>query len=240
MIADSTDNTLIRANDLRKTYSRGSEQVQALRGLTFQIQAQERIALLGRSGSGKTTLLNLLAGLDRPTSGTLNLGQVDLSNCDAEALDHYRRHSVGVVFQQFRLIRHQSAKQNIALPLKLAGVGFRERRRRVKECLELVGLSHRGKHRPTQLSGGEQQRVAVARAIANRPKLILADEPTGNLDSANAERVMDLLCSIHREVGAALVLVTHDETLASKYTDRILRVSDGEIITDQHCAEAPV
>jgi putative ABC transport system ATP-binding protein len=223
---------LIEAKDLSKTYYRGSVPVHALRNVSFEVQPGERICIFGKSGSGKSTLLNILAGLDRPTSGTLRLGDVDLSDPTPELLDTYRQRYVGIVFQQFRLIRHKTARQNIAMPLLIAGKGRRERKQRVEECLRLVGLTDRANHRPPELSGGEQQRVAVARAIANSPPLVLADEPTGNLDSENAEKVMQLLIAAQRTSQSTLVLITHDRSLAESFTDRILSLRDGELVSE--------
>jgi len=222
----------VRAEAIEKTYprTRDAEVVAvALSGANFEIAEHESVSLLGRSGSGKSTLLNLLAGLDRPTQGRLHVGSYELSACSKTQLDQYRREMVGVVFQQFRLVAHKSAEQNVALPLMFAGVGVRERECRVAECLELLGRSGRAKHSPAELSGGEQQRVAVARAIANTPKLLLADEPTGNLDSQNAKQVMELLQQARAASNATLVLVTHDAELAEQYTDRTLVMNDGRI-----------
>lgn len=223
---------LIEAKNLSKTYHRGSVPVHALRNVNFEVQQGERVCVFGKSGSGKSTLLNLLAGLDRPTSGTLRLGDFDLSKPTPELLDTYRQRYVGIVFQQFRLIRHKTARQNIAMPLLIAGMRGRERRKRVEECLQLIGLSERAKHRPAELSGGEQQRVAVARAIANSPRLLLADEPTGNLDSENAQNVMRLLNRAQESSQSTVVLITHDRNIAESYADRILTMEDGEIVSE--------
>lgn len=228
---------LIEANNLGKTYHRGAMPVHALRNLSFDIRQGERVCIFGKSGSGKSTLLNLLAGLDRPTSGTLRVGDFDLSEPTPELLDSYRQRYVGVVFQQFRLIRHKTARQNISMPLLIAGMRRRERKQRVDECLELVGLKDRAHHRPTELSGGEQQRVAVARAIANSPKLLLADEPTGNLDSENAEKVMQLLTDAQKASQSTLVLITHDRALAESYADRIFAMQDGELLSESPALE---
>lgn len=224
---------MIVASNICKTYCRGSTSVEALRDVSFEIQAGERVALLGRSGSGKSTLLNILAGLDRATKGQLKIGDVDLSDPSLEILDQYRQSQVGVVFQQFRLIKHKTARQNVALPLILSGASRRVRKERVAECLKLVGLEDRAHHRPTELSGGEQQRIAVARAISHQPKVLLADEPTGNLDSSNAEHIMQLIVDVQRRVQSTFVLITHDEKLAHEYTDRILRLEDGQLRSDE-------
>ncbi|MEM8734214.1 MAG: ABC transporter ATP-binding protein [Planctomycetota bacterium] len=222
--------SLVHANGLRKSFQHGKNTVDALANVELDFAKGECVSLLGRSGSGKTTLLNILAGLDRPSAGDLVVGDFDLSSPTSIELDEYRRTTVGVVFQQFRLIKHKTAIQNVMLPLSLAGVPARERRKRATECLRLVGLGERQGHRPAELSGGEQQRVAVARAISTRPKLLLADEPTGNLDSANAEAIMDLLVKAQREVGATLLFITHDQELAERFGDRLLRIDDGVLL----------
>ncbi len=200
--------------------------------VSFDVGVGETVSLLGKSGSGKTTLLNLLAGLDRASTGLLEVDGTMLTDCRPQAVDQFRRRSIGIVFQQFRLLRHQTAMQNVCLPLMLSGVGFVERTERARHCLDLVGLSDRVSHKPAEMSGGEQQRVAIARAIANQPKVLLADEPTGNLDSSNAVSIMDLLMRVRRESGSTLILITHDEELAGQYTDRIIRLADGRLISD--------
>ena len=204
----------------------------ALSEVSFEIGAGERVSLLGKSGSGKTTLLNLLSGMDRTTAGSLEVDGTRLSECKSKAIDQFRRRSIGIVFQQFRLLRHQSALQNVCFPSIISGVAPAKRVERARQCLKLVGLEGRLHHLPTEMSGGEQQRVAIARAIVNQPKVLLADEPTGNLDSANAVLIMDLLSRVWRESKATLVLITHDEELAEKYTDRILRLADGQLVSD--------
>lgn len=223
---------MIKASNISKSYRRGSKVVSALSDVSFEILTGEKVSLLGKSGSGKTTLLNLLAGMDRTTAGTLEVDGTELSECKSKAIDQFRRRSIGIVFQQFRLLRHQTALQNVCLPAMISGVSPTRRLERARQCLELVGLADRLNHRPTEMSGGEQQRVAIARAIVNQPKVLLADEPTGNLDSANAVLIMDLLSRVWRESGATLVLITHDEELAEKYTDRILRLADGQLVRD--------
>ena len=227
------DANVIEARHLCKTYQRSSQSIAALSDLSFDIETGERVALLGRSGSGKTTLLNLLAGLDRVTAGSLKVDDCELDNSSTLDLDAYRRSTVGVVFQQFRLVKHKSAAHNVGLPLVYSGVAKSIRRKRIDECLELVGLSDRARHRPAELSGGEQQRVAVARAICHRPKLLLADEPTGNLDTTSAKQVMDLLVNVQTTTKTTLLLVTHDERLAHEYADRIIRLQDGKLQSDE-------
>lgn len=223
---------LIDAVNISKHYRRGQNLISALDQVSFQIMPQESVTLLGKSGSGKTTLLNLLAGLDRATAGDLTVNDIRLTDCTKSRLDRYRQETVGIVFQQFRLIKHRTAAQNVDLPLCVAGLARSTRQKRVSECLDLVGLTDRAQHRPAELSGGEQQRVAIARAIANQPSILLADEPTGNLDSKNAHQVMELLKRIQTESSATLILITHDEELAGLYSDRILKLSDGRLVSD--------
>ena len=220
---------MIRASKICKTYRRGKAEVAALADVSFEIDSGESVALLGKSGSGKTTLLNLLGGLDRLSSGELLADGHSLGQCSKKDLDAYRQHSIGIVFQQFRLIRHRTAFQNIELPLIVAGQDRATRYQKVNACLDQVGLANRGHHFPTELSGGEQQRIAVARAIVNRPRILLADEPTGNLDSKNAVQIMQLLTGIQRDLDATMILVTHDEELAHSYTSRIIRLADGQV-----------
>jgi len=222
----------ISASNIAKAYRRAGKDVDALRDVSFEINQGESVSLLGKSGSGKTTLLNLLAGLDRVTSGELAVDGRKLSKCSKKEMDLFRQESIGVVFQQFRLVRHRTAFQNVELPLMIGAISKRERNLRVAECLNLVGLQERATHKPTEMSGGEQQRVAIARAISNRPKVILADEPTGNLDSVNAQLIMELLCHVKDETDATLVLITHDEEIASRYTNRVIRLADGRLISD--------
>ena len=221
---------MISAVNLSKTYGSGTSAVPALVGVDLSVAAGERVAILGKSGSGKSTLMNLIGGLDVPTAGTLSVAGHDLGSLTRRQLADYRLACVGFVFQSFHLIPSQTVAENVGLPLVLARVGPGERRERVREALAAVGLDHRLGHRPTQLSGGERQRTAVARAIINRPRVLLADEPTGNLDSATAGGVMDLLFAQVRERGVTLLLVTHDEELARRYTERTVRMQDGRVV----------
>jgi putative ABC transport system ATP-binding protein len=221
---------LVEAVDVVKVYGGATAAVRALGGVSLTIQPGERVALLGKSGSGKSTLLHLLAGLDQPTSGRLRVGGHALDQLDRTALARYRLTQVGIVFQAFHLLASWTALANVEMPLILAGIAPRERRLMALAALEAVGLAARTDHRPAELSGGEQQRVAIARALIQRPPLLLADEPTGNLDSISAAGIMELLeDAVHRH-GAALVLVTHDEELARRHADRILRLQDGLLL----------
>ncbi len=224
---------MIHARQLSRHYGNDANRVTALDQVDLEIEPGARVGILGRSGSGKTTLLNLLAGLDRPSEGRLSVAYKSLSEMNAAQLARYRRETVGVIFQSFQLIPNQSAFQNIELPLILAGVERSERKSRVSEVIDRVGLDPRRHHKPAQLSGGEQQRVAVARAIVNRPKVLLADEPTGNLDSRTAASITELLLDIVEENKATLVLITHDQRLAETCADRIIHMSDGRIIESQ-------
>jgi predicted ABC-type transport system involved in lysophospholipase L1 biosynthesis ATPase subunit len=227
--SSSPADVLVRTVDLTRTYGRVGAAVHALRGVTLAIGRGERIALLGRSGSGKSTLLNLLGGLDRPTAGRVEIAGCDLARLGAGELARHRLQSVGMIFQSFNLIPSRTALENVALPLVFAGVPPHERRSAAGRALAAVGLGQRLGHRPAELSGGEQQRVAVARALVNRPAVLLADEPTGNLDSDTAAAVMGLLDAHLGEHGTTLIMVTHDEELARQHTDRVLRLSDGRL-----------
>ncbi len=221
----------IRAVDLIKTYGTKVAPVEALRGVSLEIEAGERIALLGKSGSGKSTLLNLLGGLDHASSGGLHVGGHDLDQLSRRDLARFRSATVGMIFQSFNLIYSRTSIENVELPMVFAGRPPRERRESARAALESVGLADRLNHRPNQMSGGENQRVAVARALVNRPKVVLADEPTGNLDSQTARDVMGLILDHVRRHNATLVLVTHDEELAATCTDRVVRLKDGRLVS---------
>jgi predicted ABC-type transport system involved in lysophospholipase L1 biosynthesis ATPase subunit len=219
----------VRTRELTKCYGTPAAPVYALRNVDLQIGKGERVALLGKSGSGKSTLLNLLGGLDRPTSGGLTVADRELGRLSGRELARFRSHAIGMIFQSFNLIPSRSALQNVELPMVFAGMPAGRRRAEARRALEAVGLAARLDHRPAQLSGGENQRVAVARALVNRPAVVLADEPTGNLDSSTAHEVMALILNHVREHGATLILVTHDEELAAECTDRVVRLKDGQV-----------
>jgi predicted ABC-type transport system involved in lysophospholipase L1 biosynthesis ATPase subunit len=217
--------------DVVKSYPCATAPVFALRNVFTEIRKGERIALLGKSGSGKSTLLNLLAGLDRPTSGNIRVNGRDMAEMTAQELAQYRLTSVGMVFQAYNLIPSRTALENVELPMIFGGTPPRIRRPAARNALEAVGLVHRLHHHPNELSGGECQRVAFARALVNRPDLLLADEPTGNLDTATSNGIIAFLTSYLRDHGTTLVLVTHDEDLARRCADRILRMQDGCLIS---------
>jgi putative ABC transport system ATP-binding protein len=221
--------TAVEAIDVTREYQLGDAAVPALRGVSLSIPAGDYAAILGPSGSGKSTLMHLLGGLDRPTSGTLRIAGRDVARLTPTELARLRNRTIGFVFQSFHLLARTSAVDNVALPLVYAGVRAGERRRRAAEILDRVGLAHRMRHRPNQLSGGEQQRVAIARALVTGPSLLLADEPTGNLDSATGAEVLTLLETLNRESGVAIVLVTHDQEVADR-AGRQIRMRDGRVV----------
>ncbi len=217
---------IIEVADLSLSYALGTTQVPVLRAVNLSIAAGTRVAIAGPSGSGKTSLLLLLSGLERPAGGRVVVDGVDLGGLDADGLADLRRDRIGIVFQSFHLLPSLSALDNAALPLRMAG--RRDARDQARALLERVGLGHRLHHFPAQLSGGEQQRVAIARALVHRPRLLLADEPTGNLDDHTAQAVRDLLLELNRDLGSTLVLVTHDLDFAAR-CDRVLRLHDGQL-----------
>jgi ABC-type lipoprotein export system ATPase subunit len=217
---------------LTKHYRMGTTTVRALDGVSLTINRGEFVGLLGSSGSGKSTLLNLIAGLDHPTEGTLKVFEQDLSSMSREQLSVHRRKNVGIIFQSFNLVSTMSAVENVALAMMFAGVPQAERLARASTLLESVGLSGRGKHRPRELSGGEQQRVAIARALANQPDLLLADEPTGNLDSKTAREILALLTDLNKNQGKTVIMVTHDAGIAAKVVNRTVTMMDGTVISD--------
>nr|WP_307846586.1 ABC transporter ATP-binding protein [Actinospica durhamensis] len=221
----------IEAVDVHRVYRMDGAEVRALRGVSLGIREGEYVAITGPSGSGKSTLMHLLGALDRPSSGRLLVGGRDTAKLDDAGLARVRGSEIGFVFQSFQLLARTTARDNVALPLVYRGVGRAERRARAQEALEAVGLAHRLTHRPTQLSGGEQQRVAIARALVGRPRLVLADEPTGNLDTANGREVLATLERLNRERGVAVVIVTHDAEVAAR-PPRLIRMRDGLIVAD--------
>ncbi len=226
------DGLAVRAERVSRHYEMGSAVIRAVDDVTLQIRAGEFVALLGSSGSGKSTLLNLMAGLDRPTGGAIFANGRNLSELSSLELARYRSRTVGMVFQSFNLLPRMTLEENVELPLRLAEVDRAERGARVQEALERVHLEKRLTHRPSELSGGEQQRAALARALVNRPTLLFADEPTGNLDSATGESIMLLLKEIQQKLGMTIVMVTHERPLAERFADRIAALADGKLLTD--------
>jgi putative ABC transport system ATP-binding protein len=224
-------NTLVTLNSVEKVFHRGSEDIHVLHRLDLSIAEGEFLALMGPSGSGKSTLLNLLAGLDRPTSGTIEVAGQRIDSMSRAQLAHWRSRHVGFVFQFYNLLPVLSAERNVELPLLLTSLSSAERKKHVATALEIVGLSHRAKHTPQTLSGGEQQRVGIARAIVTDPTLILADEPTGDLDRKSGDAILDLLQSLNREQNKTIVMVTHDPHAAERASRR-LHMVDGQLSSE--------
>jgi putative ABC transport system ATP-binding protein len=234
-----SDKSLIEIRDITKIYRMGGDiEVHALCGVSLQVDTGELLSIMGPSGSGKSTLMNVLGCLDQPTSGEYYLDGVDVKRLNDNALAEIRNRKIGFVFQTFNLLPRTTALQNVELPLVYRGVNGRERRRQVTEALELVGLADRIHHRPNELSGGEQQRVAIARALATQPDIILADEPTGNLDSRSGAEITAIFQRLNREMGITVVFVTHDPEI-SAHTRRIVQLLDGKIVADE-LVESPL
>jgi putative ABC transport system ATP-binding protein len=221
----------IQIDRISRHYTMGETRVRAVDDVTLSVATNEFLALLGSSGSGKSTLLNLIAGLDRPTSGSIIANGINIATLSSLDLARYRSNTIGMIFQSFHLLPRMTLEENIELPLRLAEVDHADRPARVREALERVGLTHRFGHRPTELSGGEQQRVAIARALVNRPKILLADEPTGNLDSATGESILCLLRELQRTLGMTIIMVTHERPLAERFADRLAIMGDGKLLS---------
>jgi putative ABC transport system ATP-binding protein len=230
--------TVLETRDLKKHYRMGASTVRALDGVTLTVEQGEFVGLLGTSGSGKSTLLNLIAGLDRPSEGSLRVFNQDLAGMSSAELSLHRQKNVGIIFQSFNLVSTMSASQNVALAMMFAGVPRGEREGHASQLLETMGLGGRQKHRPQELSGGEQQRVAIARALSNNPHLLLADEPTGNLDSRTSGEIMALLKELNERDGKTIIMVTHDPALAEKYAHRTITMLDGTIIGERTAVRA--
>lgn len=229
----ATDNGVaVRAERVSRHYEMGAAVIRAVDEITLDIHTGEFVALLGSSGSGKSTLLNLMAGLDRPTGGAIFANGKNLSEMNSLELARYRSKTVGMVFQSFNLLPRMTLEENVELPLRLAEVDRADRGKRVADALERVKLDKRLTHRPSEMSGGEQQRAALARALVNRPTMLFADEPTGNLDSATGETIMHLLKEIQGSLGMTIVMVTHERPLAERFADRIVTVADGKLMSD--------
>lgn len=232
MEISGTSPVAVRTENVSRHYQMGEALVRAVDGISIDIRAGEIVALLGASGSGKSSLLNLVAGLDRPTSGAVTVHGHNLAALSREQLAKYRLQTVGMVFQSFNLIPSMTLLENVELPMRFAEVDRRERSALARQSLERVGLSGRLSHRPMELSGGEQQRASLARALINRPKLLLADEPTGNLDSRTGTEIMDLIRSFNQSLGMTVVIVTHEQALAEKYAGRMLQLADGKLVNN--------
>ena len=222
----------VRTENVSRHYQMGEALVRAVDGISIEIRDGEFVALLGASGSGKSSLLNLVAGLDRPTSGAVTVHGSNLAALSREQLAKYRLHTVGMVFQSFNLIPSMSLLENVELPMRFAEVDRHERSALARQSLDRVGLGGRLSHRPMELSGGEQQRASLARALINRPKLLLADEPTGNLDSRNGTEIMELIRSFNQSLGMTVLMVTHEQALAEKYAGRMVHLADGKLVGD--------
>jgi len=223
---------MIQAEELTKIYEMGDSEVRALNGASFTIGKGEMVAIMGPSGSGKSTLMSIIGCLDVPTGGSYRLDGIAVENMDESKLAEIRGRKIGFVFQQFNLLARTSALENVMLPLTYAGFSGKERNQRAMKALERVGLGDRTHHAPNELSGGQQQRVAIARALVNEPAILLADEPTGALDSKTGVEIMELFQNLHKEGGQTVILVTHDSYVA-RHTDRIIKLSDGRIVSDE-------
>jgi putative ABC transport system ATP-binding protein len=228
----------IRSENLCRHYRMGEALIRAVDGVSLEVRSGEFVALLGSSGSGKSSVLNLIAGLDRPTSGSVVVQDRDLAKLSRQELAKYRLHVVGMVFQSFNLIASMTLSENVELPLRFAEVDRSKRQKLATEALDRVGLRTRMSHRPSELSGGEQQRAALARALINRPQLLLADEPTGNLDSHTGTEIMDLVRELNRQLGMTVVMVTHERALAEGYAQRMIFLADGKLVDDRQNAFA--
>lgn len=230
-VTENVSDDLIRLEDLVKIYDTGVLKVLGLKRINLTIHRGEFVAIMGQSGSGKSTLMNILGCLDRPSMGHYYLDGIDVANMEPDELSLIRNRKIGFVFQSFNLISRTSALKNVELPMTYAKKNKRARRERAMQLLERVGLGERAEHQPNELSGGQRQRVAIARALANEPPLLLADEPTGNLDTASSIEIMELFARLHQE-GTTVVVVTHEEEIAA-YTERIIRFRDGRVISDE-------
>ena len=231
-MTETIDEIAIRTEQVSRSYQMGDALVRAVDDVSIAIRSKEFVALLGSSGSGKSTLLNLMAGLDRPTSGAIFARGRNLAEMSSEDLAQHRSHTVGMVFQSFNLLPRMTLEENVELTLRLAEVERNDRAGRVREAVERVRLAARLTHRPSELSGGEQQRAALARALVNRPTILLADEPTGNLDSVTGDAILHLLQEINESLGMTIVMVTHDHDRAARFAHRIVTMADGKLTSD--------
>jgi ABC-type lipoprotein export system ATPase subunit len=222
--------TFLHAENLTKVYVAGAVEVVALRDVTLSVARGRFVGVTGASGSGKSTLINLLGGLDTPSAGSLVVEGRRISDLDRGELARYRRQTTGMIFQSFNLVGSYTAQENVALPLLFAGVRKRQRLRRAEELLESVGLAERRRHTPGELSGGEQQRIAIARALANRPRILLADEPTGNLDSRTSRQIVQSLADLREQQGLTVVMISHEESLLREFADEVVYLQDGAVL----------
>lgn len=229
----STLDKIVLIDKLTKVYSMGEIQVAALNEVSFSVEKGSFFGISGQSGSGKSTVLNLLGGLDTPTSGTIEVEGRRISQMNRDELVLYRREGVGMIFQSFNLISSYSALENVGLPLLFSGIPKKERGQRASDILKVVGLQHRSTHRPAELSGGEQQRVSIARALINSPRILLADEPTGNLDSKTSKEIVTVLSKLNIDHGVTVIMVSHEESLLKEFAQEVICLQDGKIITEE-------
>ncbi len=225
--------SFVKTEDLTRIYSSGTIEVVALKDVSLSLDQGQFFGVTGASGSGKSTLMNLLAGLDRPSSGSIKVEGRLISELDKDELALYRRHQVGMIFQSFNLVSSYSALENVAFPLLFAGVAKKERNKRAEQMLEKVGLYPRKDHRPPELSGGEQQRVAIARALINQPKILLADEPTGNLDSKTSRQIVQTLSELNKKQGLTVIMISHEESLLDEFADDVIHLQDGKVVQEE-------
>lgn len=233
MMNNMDSESFIEIENLNKLYSSGKIQVAALTDLNLSIIEGTFLGVTGPSGSGKSTLMNLLGGLDTPSSGSIKIQGKNIADLDNQELALYRRYQVGMIFQSFDIISAYTALENVAFPLLFAGVAKKERFHRAECMLEKVGLSARKDHRPSELSGGERQRVAIARALINQPKILLADEPTGNLDSKTSVQILEILSELNKNQGLTVVMITHEESLLNEFADEAVRLIDGQMVKQE-------
>jgi len=229
----------IETKDLSKVYTFGTVQVAALRSVTLSLARGRLVGVTGASGSGKSTLVNLLGGLDRPSSGSIRVDGKSISDLSKKELALYRRNTIGMIFQSFNLVNAYTAVENVAFPLLFASVAKRERLHRAEELLHTVGLEARKDHRPTELSGGEQQRVAIARALINQPQILLADEPTGNLDSKTSRQIVEILSDLNQRRGLTVVMISHEKDLLREFADEVIRLHDGAVVDREVLRQKP-
>lgn len=220
---------LLSLHNISKIYAMSKNEVPALQNVSFGVKTGEFVSIVGKSGSGKSTLLNIIGGLDTPSSGSISFEERNLAAMSGKELAEHRKFSIGMIFQSFNLIHSRTALENITLALAFGGMPRKQRKKRAEKLLTEVGLQHRTEHKPSELSGGENQRVAVARALANSPKLLLADEPTGNLDSVTSNQIIELLYNLNRDQNQTVIMVTHDTDMAEKISHKIIKLIDGKI-----------